>query len=307
MRGALGASVGRCGRAGANGLSAGASSAEANGLTAWPPDFGADYDCSVCVSAESHNSGALTIQHALDEVRTVGGKVCLGPGFYRLDRGLELSGARSVTLHGSGWRTVLSAPGTVAAISIENSVGVTVEDLTVITSSRGRTATATVGGTAVSLRNTAGVTIERCVLLQSGFIRSGATLLAADTIRLASPFVASKAGGGPAIGLDGFSLLTTIRENVVVATAGIGNLSSRPKLDLTAARAMDLLLPTARERAVRASYLLTGGLVIQDNFLRCDRTGVSLEWDAALSRFRDNDAANRLLHQEYRSGWTLDA
>ena len=46
-------------------------------------------------------------------------------------------------------------------------------------------------------------------------------------------------------------------------------------------------------------FVLLGNIAI--------RTGVSLEWDAALSRFRDNDAANRLLHQEYRSGWTLDA
>ena len=245
--------------------------------TLWPPDTAEGCDCSVCVSAESHNSGALTIQHALDQVRTTGGKVCLGPGLYRLERGLELSGGRSVTVEGRGWRTILSAPGTMAALSIENSVGVSIRELTIITSSRGRTTRATVGGTAVALRNCAGVTIERCVLLQSSFIRAGATHLAAATMRLASPFVASKAAGGPAIGLNGFVLLTTLRENVVVATAGVGNLSARPKLDLASARSMDLLLPTARERASRASYLLTGGLVIEDNFLRCDRTGVSLE------------------------------
>jgi predicted dehydrogenase len=35
------------------------------------------------------------------------------------------------------------------------------------------------------------------------------------------------------------------------------------------------------------------------------RTSAHLEWDAAAMRFTNNDAANGLLHDEYRAGWTL--
>ena len=46
-------------------------------------------------------------------------------------------------------------------------------------------------------------------------------------------------------------------------------------------------------------FVLLGNIAI--------RTGATLDWDAASSRFSNNDAANRLLHQEYRTGWKLGA
>ena len=34
--------------------------------------------------------------------------------------------------------------------------------------------------------------------------------------------------------------------------------------------------------------------------------GARLEWDSQHARFRNNAAANALLHQEYRKGWEVD-
>lgn len=43
--------------------------------TLWPPEAGgAGCDCSVCVTPESHASGALTIQRAIDQVRALGAR-----------------------------------------------------------------------------------------------------------------------------------------------------------------------------------------------------------------------------------------
>ena len=53
--------------------------------THWPPAAGgADCTCTECVTPESHASGALTIQAAVDRVRDSGGTVCLHTGTYVL-------------------------------------------------------------------------------------------------------------------------------------------------------------------------------------------------------------------------------
>src|SRR5262249_44404426 len=76
--------------------------------TLWPPEWGGEgCDCDVCVTVESHNSGQLTIQHAIDQVKERGGRVCLGPGLYRLRAPVQIDGGRSVQLRGKGWTTVL--------------------------------------------------------------------------------------------------------------------------------------------------------------------------------------------------------
>ncbi|MEO8069880.1 MAG: DUF6519 domain-containing protein [Acidobacteriota bacterium] len=65
--------------------------------TPWPPDAeGHDCSCTQCVSAESHASGALTIQAAVDRVRDTGGTVCLGVGQFQLKEPVQLNGARAI-------------------------------------------------------------------------------------------------------------------------------------------------------------------------------------------------------------------
>jgi hypothetical protein len=75
----------------------------------WPPDFGGEgcCACSVCVTADSHNQGTLTIQQAIDQVKTTGGTGCLGVGTYFLRETVSIVGAKSLFVRGQGSATVL--------------------------------------------------------------------------------------------------------------------------------------------------------------------------------------------------------
>ena len=102
---------------------------------AWPPEFGGGEGCActVCVTPESHNGGTLTIQQAIDQVRSAGGTVCLDVGLYNLGATpVQLDGAQSVRLVGQGWRTMLSYAGNGPAVIVQRTIGVGVEDLTVL-------------------------------------------------------------------------------------------------------------------------------------------------------------------------------
>ena len=79
----------------------------------WPPlDEGEGCDCTICVSAESHASGTLTIQAAVDQIKAQGGTICLGTGVYDLGDGLTIDKARSLRIRGQGPATILVARGT---------------------------------------------------------------------------------------------------------------------------------------------------------------------------------------------------
>src|SRR5205085_61337 len=101
-----------------------------------PPAQAEDDDgcaCDVCVTPESHASGAMTIQHAVDIVHATGGKVCLQVGLYRLDEPVKIEGARSVEIQGKGWKTILITNGRAPAMIVERSLGVTIDRLTIVT------------------------------------------------------------------------------------------------------------------------------------------------------------------------------
>ncbi len=105
--------------------------------TLWPAIVEAgdgDCGCSVCVTAEGHNSGTATIQQAIDSIKDTGGTVCLGIGSYNLDRPLDVIDARSLTIRGQGWATSLvgTEPGSI--LNIDHSKSVTLELFTVIAS-----------------------------------------------------------------------------------------------------------------------------------------------------------------------------
>lgn len=102
--------------------------------TVWPPLGGGGEccDCTVCVTPESHSSGRLTIQTALDRVGRTGGRVCLAAGRYDLASPVVVRSARGVSISGQGWTTVLEHRGPGAAIEVVDSVGVTLSDLTVV-------------------------------------------------------------------------------------------------------------------------------------------------------------------------------
>ena len=206
----------------------------------WPPAFGDGQGCgcSVCVTPESHNSGTLTIQQAVDQVRSTGGTVCLDAGLYNLGQTpVQLDGAQSVRLVGQGWRTMLSFMGSGAAISIQRAIGVSVDALAVLVPPATDVGNGTIGGgPGFLLRNSLGVAVQRCFVLQ----------------------YAGRAGGGAAIGLAGYLVAVSLVENVVFAPSGIANAAAGPDTG-------------------EAPALLTMNLAIRDNVLACQRRGVSLD------------------------------
>ncbi|MFB3921958.1 MAG: DUF6519 domain-containing protein [Terriglobia bacterium] len=204
----------------------------------WPPEFGGEgCDCSVCVTAESHNSGALTIQFAIDKVKAVGGTVCLGPGIYNLgETPILIDGAQSIRLRGQGWRTILAHPAPGSALVVRRSLGVTIEDLTLLTAALGDDPSP-----ALALQNCAGVTIQRCYLLRVGPAERGSA----------------------AIGLAGILVDTKLRDNVVFAPIGIGAFATK---------GAD---PTGL--APQNAPLLTALLLVENNALFCSQRGISLD------------------------------
>lgn len=96
----------------------------------WPAAGGDGCACEICVTPDSHASGELTIQDAIDILKKAqGGTVTLCPGDYELAAPLQINGATSVTLRGAGPGSRLLAPG--AAVVVSDSHGVTLRGFAV--------------------------------------------------------------------------------------------------------------------------------------------------------------------------------
>lgn len=210
---------------------------------------GGGCDCTVCVSRESHESGALTIQMAIDEVREAGGgTVCLGIGMYRLDEGgVVVDGTSSIRIRGQGLRTVLVSPA--RGIRIERSAFVTVERLTVFASGV---------EPAIEVRSTAAVTVEDATVLVLG----------------------GRDGARPGIALSGVALRTTLVGNVVVGPIGIGDSGDDERVALLTAEldARDNLL-VCRDVGIgldRRVAHLAGNRIESNTVLRADTAGIRM-------------------------------
>jgi uncharacterized protein DUF6519/parallel beta helix pectate lyase-like protein len=166
--------------------------------TFWPPSFGGEgesCDCTICVSAEQHNQGTLTIQQAVNQLLQSGGTVCLGPGIFNLaEQPVQLTGAFAVRIRGQGAATIIIAPRGDAAFIIRQAQWCTLDYLTI------HTIAGTTSGPAIRLRNSVGTTIERVIIAPPG------------------------EGNGPAVGIllePGFLLLTRIGDNFFHAQSGM--------------------------------------------------------------------------------------
>jgi Family of unknown function (DUF6519) len=101
----------------------------------WPPTGGGDdCACTQCVTPESHASGELTIEDAVNRVRETGGTVCLKAGQYRLPRAVPVGNARSVRITGEGINTMLLADA--GAFDIDAGIAVSIENLAITTAGR---------------------------------------------------------------------------------------------------------------------------------------------------------------------------
>ena len=206
--------------------------------TLWPPEVtGEGCECTVCVSAEAHNQGKLTIQLAIDQVKAAGGgTICLEVGTYNLGEApipINISGARSLTLRGQGAETNLIYRGRGPAIVVDSSIGVTIEKLKLVTS-------ASEGDIqpAILLVNSTSVTLQRCTGLRLG----------------------GAATNSAVVGLAGILVSTAIRENAFTGPVGVGNAPGKQ--------------PASGAPAPATSPLLTSALEVHDNALSCSGSGV---------------------------------
>lgn len=160
--------------------------------TLWPPlsaggeDCG---DCTVCVTAASHATGALTVQGAVDMIKDTGGTVCLATGVYDVGAGITIDGGQSVRIRGQGLTTVVSARG--VAFTAQTSYGITLENLAIISG--------TDAPAAIRLRNVAAATVQDTAVLSYG----------------------SEKAGSAAVELSGAALSVGIRRNVLIGFRGV--------------------------------------------------------------------------------------
>lgn len=155
----------------------------------WPPQAGGgDCACTACVTPESHASGQLTIQGAVDRVRDTGGTVCLHAGQYTLAEPVRITGARSVRVAGQGPATIITSPG--GAFVIERSAAIALEEMTLV--SLGQLS-------AVSVRSVMGLALRQLVI----------AVLGVSDAR------------GAAIALTGVAAGVSITDNLIIAPDGI--------------------------------------------------------------------------------------
>ncbi|HEY7873661.1 MAG TPA: DUF6519 domain-containing protein [Actinomycetota bacterium] len=167
----------------------------------WPPvvaSTGGDDcgDCTVCVTAESHASGELTINDAIAELAETGGTICLGTGMFHAEEGIFLEGVRAIRIRGQGMATIIFARG--LALSIERSSFITIENLALVGGP---------GAPAVSVRSASTTTLQDLVVLSYGIMQ--------------------EKGGEPsenaAVQVSGVCPVLTLRRNILVGLAGIAS------------------------------------------------------------------------------------
>lgn len=169
----------------------------------WPPEFGEeDCACTVCVTAESHNHGTLTIQQAIERIGATGGTVCLSGGDYVLgDQPLQIE-TSGVTIAGQP-RTILFYAGGDAAVRVRDCSAITIKGVTVIPlplSGPPGSANAGGGGGGFSLSNVSQISVRDCI------VREGAS----GTYPV------------PAISVGGRLLNVVIANNILFFSNGIG-------------------------------------------------------------------------------------
>jgi hypothetical protein len=214
----------------------------------WPPSGGEDCACTACVTPESHTSGQLTIQAAVQRVQETGGTICLHTGTYALRVPVRIAGARSLRIKGQGPATVILAPA--GAFSVESSIGIVIEDLAVI---------ALGVQPAIAVRTAAGLTLQELVLVAVG----------------------NADGQGAGIALSGVVAGLAIRDNLIVAPEGIRALDSDGKLPflITAAIGIDTNILWCQRQAIdfagTVAHLL-GSRICDNEVLTCQDAGISV-------------------------------
>lgn len=250
--------------------------------TFWPPAFGGDCECAACVKVEDHNNGKFTIQNAIDQAKGSGGKICLGPGVYRLKEPVRIAGALALQLVGHG-QTLLVAPpggtsGPVPAILVDNSSFVTLTALALVMSAGSEVnlnnQSVTISTPGIMIQNSASVTVERCQ-----FYSFGNQLMT-----------------NPAVALGGFLAHTTVRDN----SFAFWTLGAQNNLVTGPGTAVGHL-PTVADKP--NLLLLTLDIHIVDNVMQCGSHGINL--DAFSYHAREVGISDNVIGPSALSGVTV--
>lgn len=217
----------------------------------WPPAAGgSDCGCTECVTPESHASGALTIQAAVDRLRDSGGTLCLHTGTYVLGAPVDVTGVRSLTIRGQGPATVLAASG--SAFVFASAAAVLLEKLAIVSLGR--------GGSAVVLRTVAGARLSELALAVLG----NADLRAAG------------------IGLQGICAGVAIRDNLIIAPDGIRaetGAEGVPKAVITAALGVERNILWCRNQGIAFNGTvghLYAHTIADNQLIGCRDRGIAL-------------------------------
>ena len=101
----------------------------------WPPDFGEPCcDCTVCVTADSHNAGGPvgTLQWAVNQVTAKGGKICLGPGIYSIASPVVIANGNNIEISGHGLPNLVASSSLTSQqpiFEIDGCVNINIEDI----------------------------------------------------------------------------------------------------------------------------------------------------------------------------------
>ncbi len=232
----------------------------------WPPKGdGGDCSCTECVTPESHASGQLTIQDAVDRVHDTGGTVCLHTGRYVLDTPVHIAAAKSLRITGQGPATVIVSPGT--AFAIERSAAIGIDSLSIVSLGQ---------ASAISVRTAFGLTLRQLVIAVFGDAKAQ----------------------GAAIALGGLLIGTSITDNLLLAPDGIrapatGNDKEARGL-VTAAMHIDHNIFWCLDSAIQLDGLvghaldtrMTGNQVLATHDVGLSATGLTLP--GASMRISDN-------------------
>jgi Family of unknown function (DUF6519) len=248
--------------------------------TIWPPVIGAGGDCActICVDAADHNSGTATIAMAVEKIQSMGGgRICLGPGLFRLSSALQLEGLEMVELCGQGFATAVAFLGNGPAIVAENDIGLQIKDLSVLAVA-GSPLAATAGGSGVAIgilmRNCIESAVRRCAVFAVSTTAATGAAPAANAPSGNAPaslaqFISSAAPvvGTMAIALDGFLIETEICDNLLSADIGLGQAG---QFALTSDQANQVGIAAPRDIMVLAN------LDVVSNFMPCAVAGIAL-------------------------------
>jgi hypothetical protein len=211
----------------------------------WPPQGGDDCACTLCVTPESHASGRLTLQGAVDRIRETGGTICLQPGSYALTEPVRIDGAKSLRIEGKGPATLIGS--SVTAFIVQRSLSVAITDLAILCTAK--------AAPAILARTVAGLALQRLGVLMAG-------------------------DGATAVALGGAVAGASLRDNLFIAANGVaaargGRVTAQPAPASIAGSAAGAAAANATNAAnADGDFLFTASARIEDNIFWCGQRGI---------------------------------